>query len=109
MTSTILRTFWIRVELVPIMMLLAYPGNGSSVAGVFYGFLVSLLGFPIGYLLADIAKEELKDGKKYFKIIQGVAALARRGIFKKLWKNNMPEAAGDIFCHQPRHSPQEKT
>ena len=43
-----------------------------DVLNILYGFLVSLTGFPVGCLLARIAKEELKPGKKYFKIMQKI-------------------------------------
>ena len=33
------------------------------------GLVVGLLGFPVGLILAKIAKEELKQGKKYFKLM----------------------------------------
>lgn len=32
--------------------------------------IISFLGFPLGILLAKISPEEIKTGKKYFKIIQ---------------------------------------
>ena len=34
-----------------------------------YAFLLSILGFPSGIMIAIIAKEELKQGRKYFKIL----------------------------------------
>ena len=33
------------------------------------GFLLLAFAFPIGNLLARVTKEELKSGKKYFKIL----------------------------------------
>lgn len=33
------------------------------------GILVLIFAFPIGNLLAKVTKEELKSGKKYFKIL----------------------------------------
>lgn len=33
------------------------------------GVVVLLLGFPIGTFLAKVTKEELKSGKKWFKLI----------------------------------------
>jgi hypothetical protein len=33
------------------------------------GVALLILGFPIGNLLAKLTKEELKEGKKYFKIL----------------------------------------
>ena len=37
----------------------------NFIAGIF----VLLLGIPIGTLLANLTKEELKDGQKWFKLI----------------------------------------
>ena len=34
--------------------------------------IIAFLGFPIGILLAKISPEEIKTGKKYFKIIQTI-------------------------------------
>jgi len=39
---------------------------------IVYAFLLSLLGFPAGIIAAIIAKEELKAGKRYFKILSFV-------------------------------------
>jgi hypothetical protein len=36
---------------------------------LFIGALVLILGFPIGTYLANSAKEELKSGQKWFRII----------------------------------------
>ena len=36
---------------------------------IFIGILVLILGFPIGSYLAKQTKEELKSGKKWFKLI----------------------------------------
>jgi len=37
--------------------------------------LISLLGIPIGYLIAKLTKEELKDGRKWFDIIAFASAV----------------------------------
>ena len=39
------------------------------------GVLVLLLGFPLGNFLAKITKEELKQGKKWFKAIIFISAV----------------------------------
>ena len=33
------------------------------------GILVLILGYPIGMFLARVTKEELKDGRRYFRVI----------------------------------------
>lgn len=38
--------------------------------------IVSLLGYPLGLLLADLTKEELKSGRPLFKIIMIISLLA---------------------------------
>jgi hypothetical protein len=38
-------------------------------------FIVGLLGFPIGLIIAKFSKEELKVGIKYFKIVEHVLFL----------------------------------
>ncbi len=37
------------------------------------GIFILLLGFPMGFYLAKITKEELKQGQKWFKIIIAVS------------------------------------
>ena len=39
------------------------------------GIMLIILGFPIGYFLARITKEELKSGQKWFKLIILFAAI----------------------------------
>jgi hypothetical protein len=39
------------------------------------GVAILLLGIPIGMLLAKLTKEELQDGKKYFKLIISISLL----------------------------------
>jgi len=46
-----------------------------EILGIVLGLFFALLGFPIGLFLAKIAKEELKQGKKYFKIMLIVLAV----------------------------------
>lgn len=36
---------------------------------IIIGFLILLLGIPIGSFLSNITKEELKSGQKWFKLI----------------------------------------
>ena len=38
--------------------------------------LILILAFPIGIALAHFTKEELKDGKKYFKVIIFVSLIS---------------------------------
>jgi len=40
-----------------------------EVTNILIGILVLLLGIPIGNVLAQLTKEELKPGKRYFKFI----------------------------------------
>lgn len=46
-----------------------------EIIGLILGFAAALLGFPIGLFLAKIAKEEIDNGKKYFKKILAVLAI----------------------------------
>ena len=39
------------------------------------GVVILLLGFPIGYYLAKITKEELKAGQKWFKLVVFISIL----------------------------------
>lgn len=41
----------------------------TEIIKILIGALILILGIPIGNLLARYTKEELKDGKKWFKII----------------------------------------
>jgi len=43
-----------------------------EILNLILGLIIAVLGLPIGFILAKIAKEELKPGKKYFKWMQGV-------------------------------------
>jgi hypothetical protein len=43
-----------------------------EILNIILGLVTALLGFPIGLLLALVAKEELKPGKKYFQWMQRV-------------------------------------
>lgn len=47
---------------------------------------VVLLGFPLGYLLAKLTKEELKSGQKYFKIL--ISAFAVCSVAGLIIKND---------------------
>lgn len=38
--------------------------------------IVALLGYPLGLILAKITKEELKTGKKWFRLIIAVCVIA---------------------------------
>lgn len=40
-----------------------------EILNILIGFLVLILGIPIGNLLARYTKEELKDGRKWFNLI----------------------------------------
>jgi uncharacterized membrane protein YfcA len=40
-----------------------------NISTLVIGIFVIILGFPIGYLLAHLTKEELQQGKKWFKLI----------------------------------------
>lgn len=37
--------------------------------GLLYGFILLLASIPLGYLLKKITKEEIKPGKKYFRVL----------------------------------------
>ncbi len=53
-------------------------------ATFFIGILILLLGIPIGDLLAKYTKEELKQGRKWFKILIAVSLFfSIVGIFMK--------------------------
>ena len=43
---------------------------------MFLTIIILLLAIPIGYLIAYLTKEELKQGKKYFKIIIALAFIS---------------------------------
>lgn len=55
---------------------------------------VVLLGFPIGIILAKLTKEELKAGKKWFKILVFLAAIT--SIFG-LFTQNDPLLFSSLF------------
>ena len=40
-----------------------------EILNILIGFIVLILGIPIGNFLAKYTKEELKDGKPWFKLI----------------------------------------
>ncbi len=41
----------------------------NELLNLFIGICVLALGFPLGSFLAHVTKEELKSGKKWFKLI----------------------------------------
>ncbi len=41
----------------------------SAIVKFFIGFLVLLLGFPIGFYLRKITRDEIKEGQKWFRLI----------------------------------------
>jgi len=51
------------------------------------GIIMLILGIPIGNFLAKITKEELKTGKKWFKIIIGVCLIS--SIISLIIKNDV--------------------
>ena len=55
-----------------------------EVLNVGLGIIIALAGFPIGNYLAKIAKEEIKQGKKYFIWMQRVT-ITLLIVFGILW------------------------
>ena len=45
-----------------------------GILSILVGFFIALLGFPVGFILAKIAKEEIKPGLKYFGLMQKITA-----------------------------------
>lgn len=41
----------------------------AEILNILIGIIVLILGIPIGNLLAKYTKEELKDGRKWFKLL----------------------------------------
>jgi hypothetical protein len=59
--------------------------NNMNFIQIVLVIIVSLLGYPIGLLLAELTKEELKSGRSFFKIIMflSLAALVLSFLFLK--------------------------
>ena len=45
-----------------------------------YAFLLLIMSVPIGYLLRSITKEELKAGKKYFRLFWIISLIVAFGM-----------------------------